>query len=249
MNKVSPWLTLLPLLFGYAILVFVAMSLSQLIDGYAGLYIYAVFYPVLMLSGAWAVLGTGSYAVRTICSIAAVLTIVLAGALGLAIIFPRKFVTHDLPLSSVEIFVIIACIGIPLICATQIPYWLGRLIFGWQLIDEAKPPEQKKLDIKDMLTVTAVLAVCLVAPTRATSMVYQAFHNPIEIGDHEFGHVTDPTTGETTWKTTTVSAENIDQFRREHATEAAQAQQFGLIAVSGYMLLVALSSLINVPCF
>ena len=55
-------------------------SLTVLTDSNAILYSYAVFYPVLMLSGAWAVLGPGSYAVRTICSIAVVLTIFLAGA-------------------------------------------------------------------------------------------------------------------------------------------------------------------------
>ena len=35
MNKVSPWLTLLPLLLGYAAFVFVAVSLTIITDGHA----------------------------------------------------------------------------------------------------------------------------------------------------------------------------------------------------------------------
>ena len=54
MNIVSPWVSLLPLLFAYAFFVLVVSSLITLTDGVALLYSYAVFYPLLMLSGAWA---------------------------------------------------------------------------------------------------------------------------------------------------------------------------------------------------
>ena len=52
MNIVSPWVSLLPLLFAYAFFVLVVSSLITLTDGVALLYSYAVFYPLLMLSGA-----------------------------------------------------------------------------------------------------------------------------------------------------------------------------------------------------
>lgn len=252
MNKVSPWLTLLPLLLGYAAFVFVAVSLTKITDGHAVPYIFSIFYPILMLSGAWAVLGPGSYAVRTTCSIAAVFTIVLAGILGFWITLPDDLALAlaDSPLSLAEIFLALSCIGIPLICATQLPYWLGRLIFGWQLIDEAKPPKQKKIDLKDMLTITAILAVCLVAPTKATSMLYGSFFvDSVKVGDREHDFVTDPATGESTWEEIVVSEENIDRFKREHAAEASQAQYFGLMFVAGYMVLIALFALVNIPCF
>ena len=249
MNKVSPWLNLLPLLLAYAVFVFVVSSLTKRTDGNAILYSYAVFYPILMLSGAWAVLGPGSYAVRTVCSIVAVLTIFLAGVFGFWMILPDEFLLYRVSFlpsrrllhffeNPTGIFLLICCLGIPLICAAQLPYWFGRLIFGWQLIDESKPPKQNKINLKDILTIMAVLAVCLVAQAQA----HQVIADAVEIGDIEFGVQTDPTTGETTWEDIIVSENNIEQFRQEQLVWSTESQNFRL-------KFVALSALVNIPCF
>ena len=240
MNKFSPWLSLLPLLLVYAVLVFVVSSLTELTDGTAILYSYAVFYPILMLSGAWAVLGPGSYAVRTICSIAVVLTIFLAGALGICITFPDELSLTDLQL--------ICWLGIPLICTAQLPYWLGRLIFGWQLIDSSKPPKQKKINLKEMLTITAVLAVCVAALTQTNLMSDPINVDRVEIGDTELVAVGVTQSGEIIREEVIVSEGNIDRFRQRQAANAAEAAEDRLL-FGGFIVFIALSTLVNIPCF
>ena len=240
MNKFSPWLSLLPLLLVYAVLVFVVSSLTELTDGTAILYSYAVFYPILMLSGAWAVLGPGSYAVRTICSIAVVLTIFLAGALGICITFPDELSLTDLQL--------ICWLGIPLICTAQLPYWLGRLIFGWQLIDSSKPPKQKKINLKEMLTITAVLAVCVAALTQTNLMSDPINVDRVEIGDTELVAVGVTQSGEIIREEVIVSEGNIDRFRQRQAANAAEAAEDRLL-FGGFIVFIALSTLVNILCF
>ena len=222
MNKISPWVSLLPLLLVYAEFVFVVSSLTVLTDSNAILYSYAVFYPVLMLSGAWAVLGPGSYAVRTICSIAVVLTIFLAGPLGIWMTSPEALSPAVIRLT-VRPSPLICCYGIPLICTAQLPYWLGRLIFGWQLIDEAKQPKQKKINLKEMLTITTMLAVCVAALTQANLMLYDRITDRVEIGNIELVDV-----------------------ERARADAALTSYQF---LFTGYMAFIALSTLVNIPCF
>ena len=240
MNKFSPWLSLLPLLLVYAVLVSVVSSLIELTDGTAIPYSYAVFYPILMLSGAWAVLGPGSYAVRTICSIAVVLTIFLADTLGICITFPDELSLTDLQL--------ICCLGIPLICTAQLPYWLGRLIFGWQLIDSSKPPKQKKINLKEMLTITAVLAVCVAALTQTNLMSDPINVDRVEIGNIELVAVGVTQSGEIIREEVIVSEGNIDRFRQRQAANAAEAAEDRLL-FGGFIVFIALSTLVNIPCF
>ena len=249
MNIVSPWVSLLPLLFAYAFFVLVVSSLITLTDGVALLYSYAVFYPLLMLSGAWAVLGPGAYIVRTICSITAVLTVFVVGVLGCWGTTPSDQILHIAPQSPAETLFAIICFGIPLIYAAQFPYWLMRWIFGWQLIDGSKPSKQKKIGLKDMLTMMAALAVSAVAATQGTSMFNPTINDSVEIGDTKCEAITDPATGETTWDDIIVTEENIDQFRQELAAEAAELQNAGLMFVAGYVVFIVVSTLLNIPCF
>jgi len=247
MNKFSPWLSLLPLLLVYAVLVSVVSSLIELTDGTAILYSYAVFYPVLMLSGAWAVLGPGSYAVRTICSIAVVLTIFLAGPLGIWMTSPGALSPAVIRLT-VRPSPLICCLGIPLICTAQLPYWLGRLIFGWQLIDSSKPPKQKKINLKEMLTITAVLAVCVAALTQTNLMSDPINVDRVEIGDTELVAVGVTQSGEIIREEVIVSEGNIDRFRQRQAANAAEAAEDRLL-FGGFIVFIALSTLVNIPCF
>ena len=249
MNIVSPWVSLLPLLFAYAFFVLVVSSLITLTDGVALLYSYAVFYPLLMLSGAWAVLGPGAYIVRTICSITAVLTVFVVGVLGCWGTTPSDQILHIAPQSPAETLFAIICFGIPLIYAAQFPYWLMRWIFGWQLIDGSKPPKQKKIGLKDMLTIMASLAVSAVAVTQGTSMLNPTINDSVEIGETRYEPITDSATGEIFWDHIIVTEENIDQFRQELAAEAAELKNDGLTFVAGYVMFIVVSTLVNIPCF
>ena len=104
-------------------------------------------------------------------------------------------ILHIAPQSPAETLFAIICFGIPLIYAAQFPYWLMRWIFGWQLIDGSKPSKQKKIGLKDMLTMMAALAVSAVAATQGTSMFNPTINDSVEIGDTKCEAITDPATG------------------------------------------------------
>lgn len=249
MNQKSPWTSLVYIVLAYAVVVFLGSLLIETSFGVALVYVYAVFYPMIMLSGAWAVLGPGSYITRTLTSVSAVLAIFFAGMLAviLSTITTRPF--FDMELSIFDLVLIIGCFGIPLIVAAQLPYWACRLVFGWQLVTETETPQPKRLDIKEMLGITAVLAIVLVAPSHAVSVLSKSFINQVQIGDTETEMLTDPNSGEVTFEDVVVDSENIEKYRAERATSVAQGQRIGLAMVLGYALAIAITTLINLPCF
>ncbi len=249
MNPTSPWKNLLPLLAGYAFFIFVGSLLFKVSGGYSASYTYTTFLPIVMLSGAWAVLGPGSYAIRTLYSIIAVLSVFSAGIVGFCLVLMTDGSLLDGPVPVYQFFLGVVGFGIPLICAAQLPYWLGRMIFGWQLIDESVPTEAKKIDIKELLTITAVIAASLVAATQTTSMTLRQANDVVEIGEHKSDWVVDPDTGEGNWQDVVVSEDNIDHYRKERSIRIAKQQQFGLAFMIGYAVFVAVAALLNIPCF
>jgi hypothetical protein len=250
MIQKSPWKSLVYVVSAYAAVVFVTSLLIEPTFGVAFIFAYAVFYPIVMLSGAWAVLGPGSYVARTLTSVGAVLVIFFAGMFAVLLTSLPRRPFFDMEMSLWELLIVIGCFGIPLIVAAQVPYWLGRFIFGWQLIAESDTPKAKRLDIKEMLGITAVIAVVLVAPSQAVSILTQNFVQQIvEIGDTEIETQTDPNTGETTFEEVVVDSRNIAKFQAERSASIAEGQRFGFGFVLGYAIVIAITTLINLPCF
>jgi hypothetical protein len=249
----SPWLRLVYLTIAYTLLVLVAAVVLSTIQRTGVLYILAVISPFLLLSGAWSVLGPGSYVVRTFVSFSAVMIMLVLPIMALSLMYPLGGIVFGSGLNPFEQFFVFACYGIPFVVAAQIPYWIFRLSLGWQLgvasDDLEEMPKAKKIDIKEMLAVTAVFAVVLAAPSRATSYLSNRYINDVEIGDIGYETEVDEKTGDLTPIETRVTEENLVAHQQERATYMKSASQSGQWIVLGCAAAIAVTSLVNVPCF
>ena len=71
--------------------------------------------------------------------------------------------------------------------ACQIPFWILRLIFGWQLVPKEEAPEKAKFSIQELFILTAIYALAFSLPGYAIDMALEINGNGnVEVGASEY---------------------------------------------------------------
>ena len=128
------------------------------------IFLYAILAATIIHGSVWSVLGPGKYALRLVATLA-ISSIVLAGIfLAAAIAFGRQGQSgYVLMVSGLAVLY-----GIPFLVGAQVPFWVLRLAFGWQLLQEGQ--DSVPISIKELLIVTVVFAMAFSAPTPAAML-------------------------------------------------------------------------------
>ena len=110
----------------------------------------------ILLSAAWAVLGTESYARRLFKSFMVLSLIGACGFYGLFVSLratDRSFLDNE--------FMHFA-LSLPAVwVATQIPFWFMRILFGWRIAIDEGPVARHPLSISDVMLFTLVVAIAV----------------------------------------------------------------------------------------
>jgi len=109
----------------------------------------------ISLSAAWAVLASGSYLQRLLESFSWLAGVGIGGVFGL-------FMAGNIGFGDGEISVLIT--PMPLTwTAAQIPFWLLRFAFGWQLVNTKELKQRQTISIVDIIAFTTLVGVSFAA--------------------------------------------------------------------------------------
>ncbi len=226
---------------------FCRLRVSGLHLGFSFYFAYLILVPMAFVLGAWAPLGQGSFLFRVVTLTMLGPLMLEAGLLGILIGLAESNFMFGNEMSHSKACFIVALLSIPICVATQVPYWMFRIGFGWQLVQFRSDWQEKKTSLRDMFLITAVFAIAIATPHFATDMIFDS----IEVGAVELGQieivVTTLPDGSTDFIETEVTEENIEQIRESGLSQNRSTRAGVPSGVLIYSAVVALLSLFFTP--
>ncbi len=233
----------------YAILIFVACASIDQTNGWSFYGAYALLIPALFLFGVWAAIGPGITALRAVVFSLLGPLLVVAAVAGVFTAPTTQNVFFDSELGELKQFCIVFCLSLGICVACQVPFWMFRFVFGWQLIQESRSWTEKKISIRDILLITTIFAFAFAAPRYSAKMYFDATLARIKVGETELFETDDVDADGTplVFKEVTVTEENIEELREEGKAFYDSYKSGMLTGVMAYSAIVAVLSLLFAP--
>jgi hypothetical protein len=210
---------------------------------------YAVLVPALFVFGVWAALGPGITVLRAVVFSSFGPLLVVAAVAGFFTDQDMQDVFFDIELGKLKQCCIVFCFSLGVCVACQVPFWMFRFVFGWQLVQENRNWNEKKVSIRDILIITTIFAFAFAAPRYAAKMYFDATVDRIKIGETEFMETDDVDAGGIPlgFKEVTVTEENIEELREKGKKFYDSYQSSISTGVMTYSGIVAVLSLLFAP--
>ncbi len=133
--------------------------------------ITAVLIATTQWMAAWSVLGTGGYLARATSAMSIGAIVIGAAVLG-------AYLMSGAHRSQVFQVALTITFIIPMFfCASQIPYWILRAVFGYQFVLNRQPPAPS-FQLRDLFAITFVFAIAFVG-LQASSSISASMYNEI----------------------------------------------------------------------
>ena len=232
----------------FAFIVFVGISLNGLTQFWSFYISWTIVVPALPVFGCWAALGMGAMWLRvTVFSLLGPMLFVAAIAGFYASQFwgGMAFLGVDW-MSPFELAFAAALLTFGCCVACQVPFWILRLAFGWQLIQTNCDWSQKKISIKDMFLLTAIFAFAIALPRFGTDIFWAKSINEVQVGQVEYVVELDAD-GVPVQETIEITEENIEEFREKRRMENGTLKTGMLMGLLVYAAIVAVLALVFAP--
>ena len=149
-SRFGPYQHLAGISYFFCVSLFFAGVICTTAPGALGL--AAIFLAFMHLAAMWAVLGPGRYWQNCFWSLAACLLVGSSGLFGVAI-------GTGMIVSITETFELVG-FGPTFWILAQVPYWICRLMFGWQIVSN-ESTVHRPVSIKELMAFTALAALSL----------------------------------------------------------------------------------------
>lgn len=136
--------------------------------------------------------------------------------------------------------VVIMLLGIlPVTLGAQIPLWLLRAIFGWQIV-RIDVPNEEKFNLRDIFAVTFVIALCFAVPQISANLMYGELNEPVSQFRSEQVVASD---GSVTYETVKLTEEELVVERERYRRELPMAMYGGYGISLGIALIISTLSI------
>lgn len=245
------WIFIVVVAIVYAMLVFVACSLNSATNFWSFYVAWTITVPALLLFGCWAALGSGVAWLRvTAISLLGPLLFVAAVAgfyTSFSQGYPQGFFFDGG--GPFKIFTMVFLISFGACVACQIPFWIFRFLFGWQLIQKDRDWSQQKISIRDIFVLTAIFAFSFGLPSVGVNMYFDSIVQDVQIGSTELIETDEiDENGEPiVFNEVLVTKENIEEVRESRNKQYKEFRSSMTAGVLVYSAIVAVFALLFVP--